>query len=314
MRFAYSSHGTAINQQIFVWLEQALDVGNQAYALLDGSMFKADDIRSLERLSVSIQLALANSPFESYGRQGPLLWPLETADSKALCALLRRADGIPALSFIATPPDAKPLNEVLLWLALSHAEDGQKLYCRFADTRTLPGLLDCLKPEQNVVLGTAIDEWAWIDRDATLQTKSFAPFTGMQLPVPEHFCLDAAQFDLMLTRAEPDMVFQMLAEQMPEVLPDTAPHEIHARLTRLLSTARQRGIVDFPEFINYANIAFLTFDDFDQHPIMQDVWKKIEDAAGRFGELVEQCPDSVWQALQHAASMQDAPFEWKNHA
>lgn len=306
MRFAYSPHGTAIYPQVFAWLGQVLDGGNQVYALLDGSMLSPDNIHSLDRLSANFEQALINSPFESYGLQGPLLWRLESADSKALRALLRRTDGIPALSFITTPPNATLLSETLLWLAVSHTEDSQKLHCRFADTRTLPTLLECLKPEQKTVLGEAIVEWAWLSRDGSLQKQSFAPFTETQSVEPKKpLSLDAAQFDFMLTRAEPDMVFQMLAEQMPEVLPETPAHELHTRLVHMLGAARGHGITDLPGLFQYAVVGLGTCDNFDQHVTIRDTWQRITKEGLLFSELAEQWPEDVWQMLgqpTHAAN------------
>lgn len=304
MHFAYSQHDAATKEHVFDWFRQSLESGLRSYALLDGCMFNSSDIRSMECQSVSFQAALAGSSLENFGLQGPLLCPLDAADSKGLRALLRKADGVPALSFIATPHGMEVLSKRLIWLAICHTEDEQKLHCRFADTRTLPSLLSCLTPEQNALLGEAVGEWAWIARDGSIQSKTFLPPTGVCSPEPEPFYLDKAQFDFLLISAEPDMVFQMLDEKMPDVLPNTLPHELHTRLVHMLGVARSYGITDLPELFQYAVVALGTSDDFDQHTAIRDTWQRISKEGLLFSELAEQWPEDVWKKLgkpTHAA-------------
>lgn len=298
MRFAYARHATSINDRVFAWVDGVLAEGEQPCVLLDGSMFEPDDIQRLQRRSILLQPALIDTPYESYGLQGPLLWILETPYRESLTLLLRRTDGIPALSFIAPRQGLEALHKALAWLASARTEDGQTLHCRFADTRMLLATLDTLSSKQKNIPAIAIKEWIWIARDGNLQSRSFPARIDNALDGPDSLALDSTQFAKMIVSAEPDMVFQMLAEKMSDVLPDEPPHVTHQRLSNLLDTARGYGIVDLPDLFQYAVVGLSTRDDFDQHPAVRDSWPRVKRDSLRFSELADQWSADVWHSLQ----------------
>ena len=117
MRFAFAQHNSAIDETVFAWIEQMNAAGYEVHALLDGSMLAARDLNYLERQGLDFQPALTGSPFESYGLQGSLIRTLDASRADAQHALLRRTDGIPALSFIASQKSQAQLCERLIWLA-----------------------------------------------------------------------------------------------------------------------------------------------------------------------------------------------------
>lgn len=297
MRFAYSEHHQSIRTQIEAWLDQSRGKGLAIYALLDGSMFTRWEIERLATASLHFRPALVGSPFESLELQGPLLWCMTETDPKKLAILLRRTDGIPALSMIATAKPVERLSDVLVWLAVAHTQDEQQLHCRFADTRTLPSLLQCLHADQLGRVGETMDEWLWITRQGGIETRQFAAQAVQSHQENDVLQLDAKQFAFMLTAAEADMVFQMLVEKMPDLIPDSPPHETHARIARLLDTARGYGVADLPELFQYTVVALSTRDDFDQHPAVRNTWERIKGEGLSFSELAEQWPEEFWQAF-----------------
>ena len=305
MRFAYLRHRSAITQELATWVAKMADGGYNTYALLDGSMFEQNDLEHLARRSVNFQPALAGSPLESYGSHGPLLCALGPDTTPGLNALLRRTDGIPGLSFIASRCDRTALSARLIWLAVAQTDDGPPMHCRFADTRVLPALLDSLRPDQRALLAKDVAEWTWIARDATLQAKAF-PSAEAAAPSAENapFDLDEKQFASLLTSVEPDMVFQMLDQKMPELIANAAPHDIHARLVRLLAAARSHGIADLPDLFQFSVVGLCTTDHFDQHPAVQETWRLLKTGDGRFSELAQQWPEEVWRALDQNESLQ----------
>lgn len=304
MHFAYTRHKSALGEQLIDWSRRLATAGCTVHALLDGCMLDSRELERLARLAIDFHPALAGSAFDGYGSQGPLLWTLDTSNTTGLNALLSRTDGIPGLSFIAARPSRAPLTQKLIWLASCRTEDDQHLHCRFADTRMLPSLLDCLKAEQRAVLAETIAEWAWIARDATWRAYAFVPAGEKPEPTEQSsFRLDAKQFAGMLTQAEPDMVFQMLVENMPDLIPDLPAHDMHTRLVCLLDAARGHGVADLPDLFQYAVVGLSTIDRFDQHPALQETWQRLKRGEGRFGELAEQWPQEVWQDLHRAANL-----------
>lgn len=303
MRFAYTPHKSALGEPLIDWSRRLAAAGCTVHALLDGCMLNSQVLERLARLAVGFQPALAGSAFDGYGFQGPLLWALDTSNTAGLNALLSRTDGIPGLSFIAARPSRADLTQKLIWLASCRTEDGQHLHCRFADTRMLPGLLDCLTAEQRAVLAETIAEWAWIARDATWRAYAFEPIGDQPEPTEQSlFRLDAKQFAGMMTRAEPDMVFQMLVENMPDLIPEQPAHDIHAHLVYLLDAARGHGVADLPDLFQYAVVGLSTVDTFDRHSAVQETWQRLKRGEGRFGQLAEQWPEEVWQDLHRATN------------
>ena len=297
MRFAYSRHNQSIKAQIRAWIEQSRSKGLSVHALLDGSMFSQHDIKRLATASIHFSPALLGSPFENLELQGPLFWSMNESDPKKQSIMLRHTDGIPALSLIATAKPIESLRELLVWLAVAHTQDEQKLHCSFADTRVLPSLLHCLKPDQFGRLGQSMGEWLWITRAGGIETRPFPDQAKQATQENDAFQLDVGQFDFMLASAEADMVFQMLAEKMPDLIPDMPPHEIHARISRLLDTARSHGITDLPELFQYAVVGLSTRDDFDTHPAVRNSWERIRREGLSFSTLAEQWPEAFWQAF-----------------
>lgn len=300
MRFAYSRHHLSIEPEIKHWIARSQTGDQRVYALLDGSMFDKSEIERLAKASLLFRPALPGSAFENLQSQGPLLCAIENADPKQLAILLRRTDGIPALSLISTAKSFELLSEVLLWLAIVQTEDEQRLHCRFADTRTLPLLLNCLSPGQIGRLATGIDEWLWIARCGGIESRRFSDQVGHDSFGKEVLQLDAGQFDFMLSAAEADMVFQMLDEKMSDLVPDSPPHEIHTRISALLDTARSYGIADLPELFQYTVVALSTRDDFDRHPAIRETWSRLKNEGLSFSMLAEQWPETFWATFAPA--------------
>lgn len=300
MRFAYTAHNNAIKTEAVDWVERMISARSEVYTLLDGSMLSNRDLKYLERHGLYLRPALVGSLFEDYGLQGPLIGMLDTGNANILNAVLKRTDGIPCLSFIASPQSKAELCKRLIWLAKVDTEDGQSLHCRFADTRTLPSLLDLLNPEQHNKLAEAVSEWAWVSRDCRFATKSLHVVPKQeQIADNEALRLDNTQYARLIGEAEPDMVFQILTDEMPDALPDEPSHVIHQRLVHLLDAAHCHHILDFPDLFQYAVIGLGTCDDFDLHPEVQETWQQISEGK-RFQDLVRQWPDEIWDKLSIA--------------
>ncbi len=168
----------------------------------------------------------------------------------------------------------------------------------------LPGLLRSLMLTQQVALAGSIATWAWIDRDGSLQTSTLpAPEGAQERQDAAPFTLDAAQFAFMLSSAEPDMVFQMLVERLPELVPDSAPHVFYGRLAQMISAAHGYGIEDLPDLFQYVVVGLTTQVHFDQHPALAPTWQQLKQGNARFGDLAEQWPDELWQLLTNPAGV-----------
>jgi len=303
MRFAVSRHSETLPADWHALATRWHEAGQTPYAVLDGCMLAPVELASLVRAGLRFDPALAGSRFEAYGNQGPLICAVDFSNAHATRTLLRVTNGLPCLSLIGSTQSATTLRKTLIWLAEAHTEGAPPLHCRFADTRMLPGLLRSLTLTQQVTLAGSIAAWGWIDRDGSLQTSTLpAPESAHEIQDAAPFTLDAAQFAFMLTSAEPDMVFQMLVERLPELVPDSPPHLFYARLAQMISAAHGYGIEDLPDLFQYVVVGLSTQDRFDLHPALAPTWQQLKQGKARFGDLAEQWPDELWQLLTNPVS------------
>lgn len=296
-RFAWTHHAPEIVSVISEWAATKQHLG--IHAVLDGSMFEPYVIKELARHDVILDSAFAGTSLAGYEESGPMLCRVTPADHNIIQRLSTKAREIPALSFIAARCDTESLCECLAWLARVQTEDGQEQLCRYADTRVLASHIDSLTAEQKAVLASCIGAWAWIARDGTLQEVTFEMPASIGEPPHAPLMLSAAQFDSVMSGAEPDILFQMLVEHSPELIPDGEAYLFHARLKKLIETAKERGLSDLPDFFTYITIALMTDDHFDRHPAVQETWRRMKDGEGRFGELVERWPESIIESLRN---------------
>ena len=315
MQFAVSRFSGSLKAAMDDWCSSAFSRGTSVKAIIDGSMFASEQLKAFFNQSNSPPISiLASTPMESYDIHGPLLWEIDSNAPSVLGRLLRLCDGKPALSLISTRVDIHLLRDVLRWLAVIETEDGLRLYCRYADTRVLPGLLDQLNREQRQVLAIAIESWGWIERDgAGLRATRLPP---NQLSEARHALssilkFDDAQYVALLGFAEADMVCQLLVERMPDLLPNGLCGGFHARMEKILALAHARGISELSELFQYAVVALTTYDDFAQHSCLEAPWVEFKTQGGSFSDWLEGWPDGVWQALEQATTQSGNSYRRK---
>ena len=146
-RFLQNPHHTGLATQLAQWLAHCTDASLAPLALVDMSMLDASAHCQLSRVVGPSTPLLAGSRYAAYGELGPRLFALRAVESSALERLLTLTDGRPASSVLelATRDDT-PECSTLQWLADAQSADDTRLYCRYADTRVLPNVLDILDP------------------------------------------------------------------------------------------------------------------------------------------------------------------------
>jgi len=302
MQFAYSPCSDALLEVMQKTHDEDEKTGQQWLALLDGSMLNAARLATFERqFATRASMVFDGTRLENFGRQGPLIFTLPPISNNAIKSLVRLCNAIPALSFVVPRQDAAQVEQALSWLAMACTDDGTELHCRFADTRITPHLLDALTPEQRAQVSAAIQCWSWPDRQGhDLASRAFVQTAhqpdGDSL-FNQPFTLDTTQFAQVLHAAEADMVFQMLVERMPDLLPSQPGGQIHTRIARMLVAAHTRGLQDLPDLFQWVVIGLSTCDTFDQSPALTPVWQKYDPTTQSFGDCAQQWPEHVWHAL-----------------
>lgn len=298
MQFACSPVSSALcERMVTVCAEEA----EPWLALLDMSMLNEKLLdRLVLRHSVQVHWVLKGRAFDSFGQHGPVLLSAMPDNSDFLRQLVSMCQLKPAFSLLSPRSDMASLVTVLQWLAWVETDDDDvPLYCRFADTRVTSSLLAVLKPHQREQLASVINWWGWPDRLGQGWTCEKFDRNNGQISTPDRLLeFDAQQFSQMLTMAEPDMVYQMLLEKMPDILPQQEGGLIHQRLVSMLAAAHAHGLDDLPDLFQFVVLGLSTYDDFHASPVLAQGWREHRKPNQRFTEWVNEWPDELWAAIE----------------
>ena len=317
MNYATNPNHSNLHSLLMRWLNKPTPVKNSAkWLLLDASLIEQNDFMRLMKAQtyISFHNVFSKSRFEVYGLYAPHLIRLDdaqtTTQAEFLKDLLNLSSGIPALAALDACEDITSLRECLTWFAQAFTPDGLELYCRLADTRITPGLLQVLDEEQKQMLGQNILQWQVVNRMGTLE--ALLPNIKAQLddnPTPfkkftssKAFTLSDAQFAGLMDKAEADQVFQMLLENNPELVPDTDRGLFHQRLGKNVARAHQYGLTSADDVLFYNFVALSTHDKFDEHPLLAETWLSVKEKQTSFKELMDGWSENIWNNLYQAAS------------
>ncbi|WP_066882633.1 DUF4123 domain-containing protein [Dechloromonas denitrificans] len=296
--FLQNQHAAGLAGELAAWLEVPSPQNYRRFAIADMSMLDTKMLARMERhTSLGIQI-LETSRYAAYEELGPRLIPLDRLPAEKMQSFLSTSDGVPALSFVELlASEGIPQLQSLIWLAEAEIADGMQMYCRYTDTRILPVLLDTLTEDQTAMIGGTIRRWAWFNREGALSQKNFAATKAVNdVPLPP-LSFDDQQFSSLMQAAEADLIFSMLRQSSPEIIPETTPFDIHRRLLSLLEAGRERGVIDAPDQLQFVAIAWSSSETFYQLPCLAQSWENIRNQQGRFSEVLKTWDDSIWEQI-----------------
>ena len=317
MDYAVNPNENTLHAQLVRWLVKPAPVKNATkWFLLDGALVEQSKLKQLieSQQYIAFNNAFIKSRFEVYGMHAPQLIYLDNAQPHTQAtfveSLLALCNGVPALAALDACNDLISLRECLTWFGQAFTQDSMELYCRFADTRITPGLLQILDEDQKLRLGQNILQWQIVNRMGTLE--SLLPNIKPQLdndPTPfnkftssKAFTLSDAQFAGLMEKAEVDHVFQMLLETNPELVPEKDRGLFYQRLSKNVKHAHQYGLTSASDLLFYNIVALSTHDKFDSHPLLEETWLSIKEKQTSFKELADSWSDDIWNNLHQAAS------------
>lgn len=166
----------------------------------------------------------------------------QTQLHKLLGRLAVHCRGRPMLSFIQSELSGDELVEAWQDLLEVETADGQTFLLRFADTRVLADLCECVKPLW-CRLSHAVTAWWIIDRQGNL----------VALPVqkgkcePGMFSIDDSNLVCLLAAGLPDALADRLNEHFPDLLAKRSGSANFRLLHRGCELAGRHGIEAFPD-------------------------------------------------------------------
>lgn len=317
MDYATNSHQPDLHKQITLWLNQPSIVKDSAkWLLIDAGLLEQNAFVNLMKPYEHTYLhnVFVKTRFEVYGLYAPHLFRIDQLESQIqsdfLADLLKLTNGIPALATLDACNDANSLANCLAWFAQTYTPDGLELYCRLADTRITPGLVQVLDGEQKLKLGQTILQWQIVNRMGVLE--ALLPKIKPQLEDDKtpfrkfvsgkSFNLSDVQFKALMVKAEADELFLHLCEHNSNLVPAKERGAFHHRLETLVGRAHQRGIENNPDLLLFTIIALTTSDKFDTHKLLEDTWININQKSSNFSKLVSAWPDNVWDEISQVVT------------
>lgn len=279
--------------------------GHTAWLLVDASSYGPGTLAGLAKeLGWTLQSAFGLRPLAVYGEHAPHLIALTPKDGALADRLARLVQGrlVPAFSGFVSSASIDDLRALFTYLGHAHIDE-DPLYCRFADTRVLPALLEVLIPAQSSRLTSIITEWRWVNHRGTLD--SWPRTTAASgLPSADHgdqqrsIALSAAQYSHMLRAAEPDVMFAQLTDAVPSIVPATERGAFRDRIGEALDAADAREVDGNPDRLQFLTLALTCGDDFHEHPLLQDTWRAVHSGETTLSAAMQLWDSALWSALK----------------
>lgn len=274
--------------------------------LLDGVMLAPGDLAQLAKAAKHSKDLLGQTKYTIDDEDfGP--WLMQAPDENApqdtwLTNLIAACNGLPALSIIVTEHPADDIVATLANLITVNTTDKQSFYCRFADTRVIPVLTKVLSEEQTNTALTTIKHWYYVNRIGNLEAAIHREHEANTRVFysPMSLLLNEQQFADMLETSEPDNIFGLLCEVSADLVPEEARGIFHKRLEHILELTQLKSINDIPDQLQFIILALSYGEDFHELNILQDTWHKIRNQTAKFGQLMADWPDEIWQCLEES--------------
>lgn len=239
------------------------------YALIEGVLNEACYPFLKRSGSLPFYALYANTPSadEETLSVSPLLVEYIESAQYAWDTLLKKTDGVPALSLIVTPEPLAQLAERLTpWCVVDAAD--HTLALSFADTRILPELFKVLTPTQIVQFCGPALQWQHVTRNATWQALPMpTPSNETDLAPAEAVILDDSQCAQLMTASEPDNVVFQLRRTASSLIEPHSPARAHEIVRYWLDCADHAQIEGAPERFNICEMGLTHMHLMDSPPV-----------------------------------------------
>jgi hypothetical protein len=281
-----------------------LSCQNSVWILVDAALV---DAKRLKKVVASLRWnmvnALAGSALESFGSHAPQLIAI-SGDASDLASRLQRLIDIdkraPAFSLIESTADVAELKNLCGYLALAQVDGDLRVHCRFADTRVLPHLLRALSATQLARVSSVITKWSWTDHLGELHqlANSTETATSAQVDAASHLELNMAQFNAMLDASEPDTMFSLLLENVPELVPAEDRGGFRDVLAAILLTANTLTVTSPNDRWQFVVLSLSCGVKFHEHPELQPALLGIKQGSTTLVDEMKHWSDALWAELE----------------
>jgi hypothetical protein len=302
MYFAIDSYTESFQEALYQSMQA---VQNQVttmyfYALIDGAFELVRNI--LDENPVWKQNAISlydNTPYAEIGKSSPqlvLLASSKVPSVEQIQALLNSTDGIPMLSFIASPLNTGQLAAAFLPFTKISTGDTSFLL-RYADTRGLFLLDHVLRNENLAGWRSHIAAWWLPTRAGKLASlpnflqQNHAHINTLTAHVTE------ASFNQLVDGAETDNIISNIAEQNQSLVEHIQPSLLYEQIQQLKSVLITHKITNFIDQVFFCTIGLTSKPDFYQHPIFNQLLSQSLWQAGKLSDAMLAIEDRHWEEI-----------------
>ena len=226
MYFAHAPYAADLDQQIDRAVRSTLASHPQTkvYALIDATLLTPWNAElwtaSLGESKNTLQSVYLHTPLQELEEIAPFVMQI---GPKELQAVLPHCSGTPFLSIVCSPLDVAGLCRHLAQFCQVQPPDKLLYPTRFADTATLPLLLQAMTAKQQLAFVAGFDTWHIIGRDGMLQILTLPE--QVQRP-PEHddliqeysYTISDRSFASIVDGADPDRLLCNMGTENPHLV------------------------------------------------------------------------------------------------
>lgn len=259
------------------------------------------------RMRLPLANALLGSALESFGQHAPhvLALPDDPARLREVLERFLKLDPrAPAFSVLESDAELSQLTKLFGYLALATVDCDLEVHCRFADTRVLPHLLNCLLPVQSALISQVVQRWYWADHLSAPQMwrrrTSGNNESPLALSAASNLELSNGQFSAMLAASEPDTVFYLLLDNTPELVPKTERGNFRDQLQRVLGLANKFKLTTPNDRLQFSILSLSCGEDFHARAVLTPTWHAIAAGGSTLEAEMKKWTDAVWDDIQSA--------------
>lgn len=207
--------------------------------------------------------------------------------------LVDACGGKPMLSMLISALPAGQLREHFQPYLLARSDDSLEWPVRWADTRTLPGLIGALTEDERQHFLSPLYAWIAVNRQGEMIRW---PGAGNPHPEPANFeCwpLDDTRFGQLVAKAEADAVLSQIDDRRPDLLASGKPADIHATTAKQLALATRHKITGAPDRLHFALLGLIYAPAFVADPKMQSMLDKVAHG-GDYQAQLKALPPNFW--------------------
>ncbi|RAS08794.1 DUF4123 domain-containing protein [Cupriavidus alkaliphilus] len=253
--------------------------------------------KRLERNGISFRSLFLGSAEESLQDIAPLLVeiPSEPMQIRSFVGseIARIASRRPCISLLESKLDIDTLAYYLRQFHTIDLPEGRRMILRWYDTRILPVWWAVLDEPQKKAFSREVVNWKYYDR--------FGDQLALLLPTCDdsmascQISLSASQYQGLLEAAEPDVLISHLRNILRDELRRIPPRRLYPFVRDHLKMARNCGLENFDDQVQYLIIAIYTSGGFVGSPVVKnrlELHDSLHEVS--FNEWAENLPSSVW--------------------